>query len=177
MLFHKTKIEGVYILEPEFRTDARGYFTRNVGLDEFDEKKIPFKIVQVNRSFTKERGTIRGLHFQKSPAAEDKLIQCLKGGIYDVIVDLRPGSKTYREWVGEELTEDNKKMLLACKGTAHGFQAMTDNAEVQYFVSEYYTPALEGGIRWNDPAFTVVWPITNPALSEKDQAWPLVPRI
>jgi dTDP-4-dehydrorhamnose 3,5-epimerase len=173
MIFKKTKIKGLYIIEPELKSDERGYFARIFCKKEFKKIGFDFKIVQVNRSLTKKRGTIRGLHFQKPPKSEDKIVVCLKGKIFDVALDLRKNSPTFGKWVGVELSEENKKMFLIPKGFAHGFQTLTDNCEILYFVSEFYSPKYESGIRWDDPFFNIKWPIKNPILSEKDKNWPL----
>jgi len=172
MIFHKTKIEGVYVIEPELKVDSRGYYTRIFCEKELAEHGLTFDVAQINRSVTTKKGTIRGMHFQKEPKSEGKLMQCVKGKIFDVAIDLRKDSKTYGHWIGEELTEDNNKMLFVPKGFAHGFQTLTDDCLVQYPVSEYYSPEYEGGIRWDDPSFTIHWPIENPILSEKDKQWP-----
>lgn len=174
MKFNKTKIEGVYTIELELKIDERGYFTRNFCKKDLAEVGIDYNVVQVNRSFNHKRGTIRGMHFQKSPKSENKIVQCIRGSIYDVAVDLREGSQTFGQWVAEELSEDNKKMLLVPKGFAHGLQTLTDNCEVQYFVSEFYSPECEGGVRFDDPKFNIKWPIENPILSKKDKDWPLI---
>lgn len=174
MKFRKTKIKGVYIIEPEPKIDERGYFTRVFCQEEFKKNGLNFNIVQINRSFTKKKGTIRGMHFQKEPKAEDKIIQCLKGAIYNVILDLRKNSKTFAQWLAVELSEENKKMLLVPKGCANGFQALSDNCEILYFMSEFYSPDYAAGLRWNDPFLKIPWPIKNPFLSYKDKNWPLM---
>jgi len=174
MIFRKTKIKGLYIVEPELKIDERGNFQRIFCQEELSKYGIKFNIRQINQSLSKKRGTLRGLHFQKPPKAEDKIVQCLKGAIYDVAVDLRKNSPTYGRWVAVELSEENKKMFLIPKGFAHGFQTLTDNCEVQYFVSEFYFPEYERGICWNDPFLNIDWPIKNPILSKKDQNWPLM---
>ena len=173
MIFKKTKIEWLYIIEPELKIDERGYFFRVFCKEELAKIGFNFEIVQINRSLNKKKGIIRGIHFQKSPKAEDKIIQCLKGAIYDVAVDLRPDSPTYGQWVAEELTEENKKMFLIPKGFGHGFQSLRDNSEVLYFLSEFYSPENESGVRWNDPFLNIKWPIKNPILLERDKNWPL----
>ncbi len=174
MKFKKTKIEGLYIIESELRKDERGYFTRNFCLDELKKNGLDFKIVQTNLSFTKKRGTIRGMHFQREPKSEGKIVQCLRGGVYDVAVDMRPKSKTYLKWLAIELNEENKKMLFIPKGFAHGFQTLTGNCLLQYFMSEFYSPVHGDGLRWNDPVLKIKWPVSRPVLSEKDQSWPLI---
>ena len=172
MIFHKTKIDGLYIIEPELRIDDRGYYTRLFCKKELLEHGLEFDIMQINRSVTKKKGTIRGIHFQKEPKSEGKIMQCIKGAIYDVAIDLRKGSSTYGQWIGEELTEDNNKILFIPKGFAHGFQTLTDNSLVQYPVSEFYSPEYEDGIRWDDSLFSITWPLKNPILSDKDRCWP-----
>lgn len=174
MRFHKTKIDGLYIIELEPYTDERGDFVRVFCQKELAKIGIEFKIGQVNQSLTKKKGTIRGMHFQRPPKAEDKIVQCIRGAIYDVAIDLRDDSPTYGQWVAEELTEENKKMFLIPKGFAHGFQTWVDNSEVQYFMSEFYSPEHSSGVRWNDSFFNIKWPIENPILSEKDKNWPLM---
>jgi len=173
---HATKIAGVHGVTLEPRGDARGYFARVFDMTRMREVDPRFQIVQINRSLTQARGTIRGLHYQRAPKAEDKLVQCLQGKIFDVAVDLRVDSPTYRQWVGRELSAENKELFLVPKGCAHGFQTLTDDCLVEYFVSEYYAPETEGGVRYNDPAIGVDWPLAEPFTSEKDAAWPLLTR-
>ena len=174
MIFYKTKIDGLYIIKLEPKMDERGHLTRIFCQEELKKNGLEFKIVQASQTLTKKKGTIRGMHFQKEPKTEDKIVLCLKGAIYDVAVDLRKNSSTYGQWVAEELTEENKKMLFVPKGFAHGFQTLTDNCEMQYFMSEFYSPEHASGVRWDDPFFSVPWPIKNPTLSEKDKNWPLI---
>lgn len=171
MKFKETKLKGLYIIEPDIHFDDRGYFARIFCKQELSKTGIDFNIVQVNRSLNKKQGTIQRMHFQKPPKAENKIIQCIKGKIYDVAIDLRQDSPTYGEWVAEELSEENKKMFLIPKGFAHGFQTLTDNCEILYFMSEFYSPQYESGVRWNDPFFN----IKDPVVSEKDKNWPLIP--
>jgi len=171
-----TKIAGVYGVTLEPRRDTRGYFARVFDMTRMREVDPKFQIVQINRSLTQAPGTVRGLHYQRAPKAEDKLVQCLQGKIFDVAVDLRRDSPTYRQWVGRELSAENKELFLVPKGCAHGFQTLTDDCLVEYFVSEYYAPETEGGVRWNDPAIGVDWPLADPFTSEKDAAWPLLER-
>jgi dTDP-4-dehydrorhamnose 3,5-epimerase len=174
MKFKETKIKGLYIIEPDLKIDNRGYFTRIFCEEEFKKAGLDFKIIQANLSSTKKKGTIRGMHFQKLPKAEDKIVQCIKGSVYDVVVDLRKDSLTYGHWVAEELSEENKKMFLIPKGFAHGFQTLTDNCELLYFISEFYSPGYATGVCWNDPFLNIKWPIENHVLSEKDKNWPLM---
>jgi len=175
MKFEEAKLKGLCVIEPEIRVDERGYFARIFCKQELSKIGIDFNIVQINRSLNKKQGIIRGMHFQKPPKAEDKIIQCIKGKIYDVAIDLRQDSPTYGEWFAEELSEENKKMFLIPKGFAHGFQTLTDSCEILYFMSEFYSPQYESGVRWDDPFFNIKWPIKDSILSEKDKNWPLIP--
>ena len=174
MIFHETKIQGLYVIDSEANVDERGYFMRTFCKNELDEKGLDFNIAQVNRSLTKQKGTIRGMHFQKDPKSEIKIVGCLKGAIYDVVVDLREDSSTFGQWVAFKLSEENKKLFYIPKGCAHGFQTLTDDCELLYFMSEFYSPEHTSGVRWNDPFFNIPWPIKNPILSEKDKNWPLI---
>src|SRR3989338_778731 len=170
----KTKIEGLCVLELEPIQDRRGFFVKVFSEKELKKNKIDFKIREVNQSFNLKKGTIRGMHFQKAPKTEGKIVQCLKGRIFDAVIDLRPQSKTYRQWLTMELSDKNKKMILIPKNFAHGFQILTDQCEVQYFMSEFYSPEHASGLRWNDPAFNIPWPLNVSNISEKDQNWPLL---
>jgi len=174
MKFHDTAIAGVVRVELEPRVDARGSFSRVFDLKEIQDRYPALQIVQVNRSLTRERGTIRGFHHQRAPSSEEKIVQCLQGKILDVAVDIEPGSPTYRRWVAVELSGENQELLIVPKHCAHAFQALSADCVVEYFVSEYYTPEAEEGFLWNDPAFGVRWPIREPALSPKDERWPLL---
>ena len=172
MIFHKAKIAGLYIIELEPKGDERGRFTRIFCKKELAEANLNFMIVQVNQSWNRHKGIIRGLHFQKEPKAEDKIVGCLEGAIYDVAVDLREDSPSYGEWQAVELSRDNMKMFYIPKGCAHGFQALTDNCLVQYFMSEFYSPEHERGVRYDDPLLNIKWPLDNPILLAKDKSWP-----
>lgn len=171
MKITKTKIDGVYVIEPEPREDTRGYFARVFAKEELEKVGISYSIVHINRSLSKDKGTIRGFHFQKSPKEEDKIVQCLQGRIFDVALDIRRNSSTFGQWVGEILDPESKKMLLIPKGCAHAFQTLEENSLIEYFVTEYYAPECEGGIRYNDPQFAIKWPIKEAILSEKDANW------
>jgi len=173
MKITQTKISGVYVIELEPREDSRGYFARVFAKEELKKAGIDFSIVHINRSLTVEKGTVRGMHYQKKPKGEDKIIQCLSGKIFDVALDLRRGSKTYGEWVSQTLNPQSKKMLLVPKGCAHGFQTLEKNTIVEYFVTQYYAPDFEKGVRYNDPKFNINWPIKKAIVSEKDANWPL----
>lgn len=173
MIFKKTGLEGAFIIEPERIEDARGFFARAWCKNEFDTHGLNSRLVQCNISFNKNRDTLRGMHYQATPHEEIKLVRCTKGAIYDAIVDLRQGSPTYLRWIGVELTEQNHKMLYAPEGFAHGYQTLSDNTEVFYHVSQFYSPESERGVRWDDPAFGIKWPETNNVvISEKDKNWP-----
>lgn len=176
MKFIETKLKGAYIIELEPIEDERGFFARSFCIDEFKKNGIDFKIVQCNISHNKKKGALRGMHYQVAPHQEAKLVSCIKGAIYDVIIDLRKNSPNYGQWVAVELNEENKKMFFIPKGFAHGFQTLTDNCEVQYFMLEFYSPEYGSGVRYNDPFFNIKWPIKNPILSEKDKNWPLIKR-
>lgn len=172
MKFTKIKIRGVYIIEPDPREDARGYFARVFAKEELAKQGISFSIVHINRSLTRQKGVVRGLHYQRYPKSEDKIIQCLQGKIFDVVVDLRRNSKTFGEWVGKILDPIHKRMILIPKGCAHGFQTLEKNTVVEYFVTQYYAPSYERGIKYNDQYFKITWPIKNAIVSEKDANWP-----
>lgn len=174
MKFYKTKLNGVYAIDIDTKIDLRGYFVRIFAKEEFKKMGINFDIVHINESKTLKKGIIRGLHLQEEPKQEDKIIRCLKGKIFDVALDLRKNSPTYGQWTSEVLTEANMKLFLIPKGFAHGFQSLTNNCVIQYFVSEYYSPNFEKGVRWNDPKIAIKWPIKNPILSDKDSSWPLL---
>lgn len=174
MIFNKTAIDGVYIIDVERRDDHRGFFARAFCAREFEEHDLKSVVAQCNLSFNHKKGTLRGMHFQISPAAETKLVRCTKGAIYDVIVDLRPGSPTYLQHVGVELTEDNHRALYVPELFAHGYQTLTDDAEVMYQVGEFYTPGYERGLRYSDPQLKIEWPMAVSEISEKDASWPLL---
>lgn len=174
MIISKTELNGVYTIEQEPRDDERGYFSRIFCQKELAREGISFEIVQASHSFTKDKGTIRGMHFQKEPKAEDKIVQCLRGKIYDVAVDLRRDSPTFGKWISEELSDDNKKMFYIPKGFAHGLETLTDDCVVQYFMSEFFSPEHALGVRWDDPFFKIDWSVKNPILSKKDMEWPLM---
>ncbi len=172
MKINKTKIKGVYIIDLEPRVDSRGYFTRVFAKEILGKHGIAYDIVHINRSLTRARGTIRGIHYQKKPFQEDKIIQCLKGRVFDVAVDLRPSSKTFGKWISIELSGDNQKMFLIPKGCGHAFQALEKDCIIEYLVSQYYAPDHEQGIKYDDPYFKIKWPLKKAILSEKDQNWP-----
>lgn len=172
MNFTETKLKDAWIIDVQELTDERGFFARAWCQKEFDERKMVSNIAQANMSFNHKKGTLRGMHYQVAPYEETKLVRCTRGGIYDVIIDLRPDSPTYREWIGVELTAETRRMLFVPRGFGHGFQTLEDNTEVFYQVSEFYTPGAEEGLRYNDPAFAIDWPETVSVISEKDANWP-----
>ena len=173
MIFTPTKLDGAFVVELERREDERGFFARAWCADEFAEHGLDTSIVQCNVSFNKRCGTLRGLHFQRPPHAEIKLIRCTRGAVFDVIVDLRPASPTYCQWVGIDLTEENGRMIYVPEGFAHGYQTLVDSSETFYQVSAAYAPEAEGGVRWDDPAFAIAWPeVENRIMNERDRSWP-----
>lgn len=163
-----TDIEDVKVIEPAVFGDHRGWFSETYSKIKFSEIGIDVEFVQDNHSFSAQKGTLRGLHFQLEPKAQTKLVRCTKGKILDVAVDLRQSSNTYKKWVAVELTEENKKQLLIPKGFAHGFVTLVDDVEVQYKVDEYYAPECDRSIRYDDPELGVTWGDIDPVLSEKD---------
>lgn len=174
MIFTPLPLDGAYLIELERRADARGMFARAFCRDEFAEHGLITEIAQCNLSTNVRAGTLRGLHFQRAPHAEVKLVRCVRGALYDVIVDVRDGSPTYGRWYGAELTEDGGEMMYVPEGFAHGYQALTDGAAAFYMVSAPYAPEAEGGLRYDDPALGIQWPQPVTDLSEKDAGWPLL---
>ena len=172
MIFTETKLRGAYLIEVQKNEDHRGFFGRAWCGKEFEAHGLTAKIAQINTSRTKKKGTIRGMHFQVAPYGEAKFIRCTKGRIYDVIIDLRPESPTFTQWIGNELSEDNYRMVYAPEYFAHGFVSLEDECEVYYPVTEFYTPQAERGIRWNDPAFNIKWPVPIEIFTEKDMSHP-----
>ncbi len=172
MKFVETPLEGVYVVELEPLGDDRGYFARAWCKREFDERGLPGEFVQINMSGSAEAGTIRGFHYQLAPNEEDKFVRCVRGSAFDVAIDLRPESPTFKQWFGVELSTANQKALLVPGGFAHGYQTLEPNTELLYQVSAFYAPDAERGLRWNDPTFGVNWPLADPTLSDKDAAWP-----
>ncbi len=173
MTLNETAINGVFEIEPKIFGDNRGWFYESYSKDKFEKLGITSEFIQDNRSFSAQKGTLRGLHCQTNPKAQAKLITCLKGAILDVAVDIRKGSPTYMKWIAVELNEENKKMLFIPRGCLHGFVTLTDNVEVTYKVDEVYSPENDRSIRFDDPVFGVEWGCENPVLSEKDKNAPL----
>lgn len=175
MKFIETQLKGAFVIEPEKIEDSRGFFARAFCENKFQSHKLNIRWVQSNISFNKQVGTLRGMHYQAPPHAEIKLVRCTRGAIFDVIVDLRKNSETYKQWFALELTEFNHKMLYIPEGFAHGFLTLNDNTEVFYQHSEFFVPLAGCGLMWNDPALAIKWPsMATYILSDKDQAWPLL---
>lgn len=172
MIFTETKLKGAFIIDLEKRFDERGFFARTFCANEFATHGLKINMVQGNMSLSKQKGTLRGMHYQVDGAEEAKLIRCTKGAILDVIIDIRKDSATYCEYIAVELTDENHRMLYVPEGFAHGFITLVDNIEVSYQVSQFYTPGKEKGIRWNDPLFNIQWPTSSPIVSEKDGLHP-----
>lgn len=171
MNFIKTKIKGCFEIEPKLIGDERGFFYRSMCANELKKANILKPIVQINTSFSSVKGTLRGMHYQKKPYQEDKIITCLKGEIFDVILDLRKKSKSYKKWFGVKLNEKNKKMVIIPRGCAHGFITLKKNTLVTYYVTNYYNPQKENGVRYNDNSFKIKWPIKIKNISKKDISW------
>lgn len=206
MLFTETKLKGAFLIEPEKLEDERGFFARSYCLREFEEHGLNPRVVQCNISYNAKKGTLRGMHYQVAPSEEAKLVRCTAGGIYDVIIDLRPNSETYCQWIGVELSSHRSlptadcspltapcspstadrslltapcsplpahcyRMLYIPEGFAHGFITLEDNTEVFYQMSEFYAPDTARGLRWNDPAFGIDWPLEPAVISERDRTY------
>lgn len=174
MKFTETSLKGAYVIDLDLRSDHRGFFARIFCQQELKEYGLNSNIVQCNLSFNREKGTLRGLHYQKPPVTEAKLIRCVRGAIYDVIVDMRPDSPTYLQSFGVELSADNRRALYIPEMFAHGYQTLEDGTEALYSVSEFYTPCAESGLRYDDPVLGIDWPLPAVEVSEKDLSWPLL---
>lgn len=173
MIFIATRLDGAFVIELEKHQDERGYFARTFCQREFAAQGLSTNLAQANTSLSRFKGTLRGMHYQTGPHAETKLVRCLRGAVFDVIIDLRPESESYCQWFGVELTADNGKMLYVPEGFAHGYQTLQDTTELFYLVSQFYTPQAEQGVRWNDVRFGISWPQDKEVLlSDKDRAWP-----
>ena len=168
MIFTETKLKGAFIINIEPREDERGFFARSWDEDELKKHGLNARLAQCNISFNKKRGTLRGMHYQVAPFAEAKLVRCTMGAIYDVIIDLRPDSPTFRQWISVELSAENHCALYVPENFAHGFQTLADNTEVFYQMTEFYHRECARGVRWNDVAFEIVWPILDAVISEND---------
>jgi dTDP-4-dehydrorhamnose 3,5-epimerase len=172
MIFSKTKLRDSFIIEVERLEDDRGFFARGWCKREFESHALVSRLVQANMSLNKKKGTLRGMHYQIAPYEETKLVRCTRGSVYDVIIDLRPDSSTYKDWLAVKLSADNHRMLYVPEGFAHGYLTLEDDTEVFYHVSEFYTPTAERGVRYDDPAFDISWPLKVQVISDRDKRWP-----
>ena len=172
MRFVETNLKGAFIIESETINDDRGFFARTWCSKEFKEHGLNPNLSQISIAYNKKKYTIRGMHYQLAPHEETKLVRCSRGSIYDVIIDLRPTSKTFKEWISANLTQDNNKMIYLPEGCAHGYQTLEDNTEVIYHISVFHVPELYRGVRWDDPAFKIQWPeVKNIIISKKDKGY------
>jgi dTDP-4-dehydrorhamnose 3,5-epimerase len=172
MTFHETKLSGVFEIRLEPTCDERGFFARSWCRQEFESSGLNSKLVQCNVSYNARQGTLRGIHYQAAPYPEVKIVRCTRGAIYDVVVDLRPESPTFKQWIGAVLTATNHQMLYVPEHCAHGFLTLEDETEVFYQMSEFYKPELGLGVRWDDPAFRITWPSEARLISERDRTYP-----
>lgn len=172
MKFQPTSLPGVFVIDTEPISDDRGFFARTWCQDEFKRLGLAADFVQCSISYNRRRGTLRGMHYQKSPHEEVRLVRCTKGGIFDVALDLRPDSQTFKQWFGTELSDQNRKQMYIPKGCAHGFLTLSDDAEVFYQISEFHHPESAAGVRWDDPAFGIQWPAEVAVLHQRDATYP-----
>lgn len=176
MRFVPAPLEGIFVVEPDLLEDERGFFARSFCQDQFRAHGLDPVVAQCNISFNRQRGTLRGLHYQAPPHEEAKLMRCTRGAVWDAVVDLRDSSGTRYRWFAVELTSENRRALYVPAGFAHGFQTLEDDSEVLYQMSEFFHPESARGLRWDDPAFGIAWPLRDPVLSLKDQSYPFLPR-
>ncbi len=173
MRFTPTPLAGAYVIDVEPAADERGLFARTWCRREFEEHGLVATVVQCGTSFNRKKGTLRGMHLQAPPHEETKLVRCTRGAVFDVVLDLRPRSPTFRRWFAAELSADDRRALYVGPGMAHGFQTLTDDAEVLYQMSEFHSPQSARGVRWDDPAFAIAWPdAADRTMSERDRSWP-----
>jgi len=172
LIFRETRLKGACLIEPEKRCDDRGFFARTWCEKEFADHHLNPRVVQCNISFNKRKGTLRGMHYQIAPAAEAKLVRCTNGAIYDVIIDLRPDSPTFKQYVAVTLSGQDHKMLYVPEDFAHGFVTLEDNTEVFYQMTAFYSPQHSRGVRWDDPAFGIEWPVHDPIMLDRDREYP-----
>jgi dTDP-4-dehydrorhamnose 3,5-epimerase len=170
--FAETAIRGAWIIEPEPKIDHRGFFARVFCVDEFQAHGLESDMVQANTALSHRKGTVRGLHFQRGSSAEAKLVRCSRGAVHDVVLDLRSESPTFKRWVAVELSADNRTMLYIPRGCAHGYQTLTDDAELWYAATERFAPTAASGVRFDDPAFGITWPLPVSSISDADAGWP-----
>lgn len=175
MRFVETRLPGVLIVELEVRSDERGFFARTFCAREFEEAGLSPTVAQANMAFNPRAGTLRGLHYQTPPASEAKLVRCTRGRLFDVAVDVRPGSPSYLQHVGVVLDPDDRRALYVPEGFAHGYLTLTEDTEVHYLVNAFYAPGQEDGLRWDDPRLGIDWPVQPELISEKDASWPYLP--
>jgi dTDP-4-dehydrorhamnose 3,5-epimerase len=173
MIFTESPLEGAYVVEMERLADERGFFARSYCALEFAARGLP-ELRQCSVSYNARLGTLRGMHYQAAPGEEHKLVRCTAGAVFDVVVDIRASSPTYRRWFAAELTADNRRSLLIPPGFAHGFVSLSDHTEVYYMISEAHSPELSRGFRWNDPAFAIEWPMVPAVISARDASYPLL---
>lgn len=171
MIFKETLLKGVYVIETQPAHDERGFYARTWCRREFESRGLDASFVQGGVSFNRKKGTLRGMHYQVDPSPQTKLVHCGKGSVYDVILDLRPASATFRKWVAFELTADNRRMLYIPPGLAHGFQTLEDDTEVWYQMAGFYDPQSERGVRWDDTAFSIRWPPGERTISDRDRSF------
>lgn len=174
MIFTESPLSGAFVIDMQRLADERGFFARSYCAEEFAARGLGPELRQCSVSYNARRGTLRGLHYQSAPHEEHKLVRCTAGAIFDVIVDIRASSSTYRRWYGAELTADNRRSLFIPPGFAHGFVSLTDDAEVYYMISAAHAPDFSRGLRWNDPAFAIEWPLPPAVISARDAAYPLL---
>jgi dTDP-4-dehydrorhamnose 3,5-epimerase len=172
MKFHPTPLPGAFVIELERRGDSRGFFARAFCEQDFAQAGLEGRFVQVNDALSQSKGTLRGMHYQLGASAEVKVVRCIRGALFDVILDLRPDSPTFGQWYGAELNDENRLMMYAPRGFAHGLMTLTNETEAFYLVSNFYDPQMERGVRWNDPRFGIAWPVAPTEISPKDAAWP-----
>jgi dTDP-4-dehydrorhamnose 3,5-epimerase len=172
MIFTSTLLEGAFLIDIEPREDERGFFARTWCRQEFAARGLDTEIAQESISYNRRRGTVRGLHFQRPPYEENKIVRCTRGAIFDVITDLRPRSPSYLRWQGFELTAENRRAVYIPKGLAHGFQTLAEHCEIAYQISTFHAPEAAGGYRYDDAAFGIAWPLPADVISERDLGWP-----
>jgi len=172
MIFSPTRLDGVFVIDLERHGDERGFFARTFCSEEFERHGLEIAVVQCSLSFSRRRGTLRGLHFQRSPYEEAKVVRCVRGDVHDVVLDLRPSSLTYLEHFDVELSGENRRSVYVPPGCAHGFQTLTDNVELSYQMSTAFVPGAQAGVRWNDLAFGIDWPISQPTMNDRDRSYP-----
>ncbi len=172
MRFTETKLQGAFVIDIEPIEDQRGFFARSFCRLEFERHGLNPDLAQCSISFNKVKGTLRGMHYQAAPHAEAKVVRCTMGAIYDIVIDLRPGSPSFKQWVGVELSAKNRNAVYIPEGFAHGFLSLADESEVYYQISEYFVPECSAGVRWDDPAFAVQWPGQVKVISERDRNYP-----